>query len=117
MVTFNDVQASERFVDSLITDTALQIYRYKIAVDCGSAYHFRFLEHLPEGEPLYPADYVTDQPERFFAAEIVREKLLQFTHAEIPFSSAVVVDRFERGYVGLRCCAPIGIGSLHSEVA
>ena len=53
------------------------------------------VDRLPEGEPLYPADYLTDQPERFFAAEIVREKLLQFTHAEIPFSSAVVVDRFE----------------------
>ena len=53
------------------------------------------LSRLPEGERLYPEDYLTDQPERFFAAEIVREKLLQFTHAEIPFSSAVVVDRFE----------------------
>jgi GTPase len=53
------------------------------------------LAHLPEGERLYPDDYLTDQPERFFASEIVREKLLQFTHAEIPFSSAVVVDRFE----------------------
>jgi len=50
---------------------------------------------LPEGEPIYPEDYLTDQPERVLAAEIVREKLLQFTHAEIPFSSAVVVDRFE----------------------
>jgi GTP-binding protein Era len=53
------------------------------------------IDQLPEGEPRYPADYLTDQPERFFASEIVREKLLQFTHAEIPFSSAVVVDRFE----------------------
>lgn len=53
------------------------------------------LDRLPEGEPLYSADYLTDQPERFFAGEMVREKLLQFTHAEIPFSSAVVVDRFE----------------------
>jgi len=53
------------------------------------------LDRLPEGEALYPQDYLTDQPERFFAGEIVREKLLQFTHAEIPFSSAVVVDRFE----------------------
>src|SRR5678815_2528113 len=53
------------------------------------------LERLPEGEPRYPPDYLTDQPERFFAAEIVREKLLQLTHAEIPFSSAVVIDRFE----------------------
>ena len=53
------------------------------------------IDRLPEGERLYPDDYLTDQPERFFAAEIVREKLLQFTHAEIPFSSAVVIDRFE----------------------
>ena len=55
------------------------------------------IDRLPEGEPRYPADYLTDQPERFFASEIVREKLLQFTHNEIPFSSAVVIDRFEGG--------------------
>ena len=64
------------------------------------------IDRLPEGEALYPEDYLTDQPERFFAGEIVREKLLQFTHAEIPFSSAVVIDRFEepdgeRGETGL----------------
>jgi GTP-binding protein Era len=53
------------------------------------------LERLPEGPALYPDDYLTDQPERFLAAELVREKLLQFTHAEIPFASAIVVDRFE----------------------
>jgi len=53
------------------------------------------IDRLPEGRPVYPDDYLTDQPQRFFAAEIVREKLLQFTHAEIPFSSAVVIDRFE----------------------
>ena len=55
-------------------------------------------DHRPaagRASALYPDDYLTDQPERFFAAEIVREKLLQFTHAEIPFSSAVVIDRFE----------------------
>jgi GTP-binding protein Era len=64
--------------------------------------------HLPEGEARYPPDYLTDQPERFFAAEIVREKLLQFTHAELPFSTAVVVDKFEepespKGLVKLYC--------------
>ncbi|MGE3276155.1 MAG: GTPase Era [Vicinamibacterales bacterium] len=53
------------------------------------------LSHLPEGQPLYPEDYLTDQPERFFVAEIVREQVLQQTHAELPFSTAVVVDRFE----------------------
>jgi GTP-binding protein Era len=53
------------------------------------------IARLPEGDPAYPQDYLTDQPERFMAAEMVREKLLQFTHAEIPFSSAVIIDRFE----------------------
>ena len=66
------------------------------------------IDRLPEGEPLYPPDYLTDRPERFFAAEIVREKLLQFTHAEIPFSTAVVIDRFEepeepKGLMRLYC--------------
>jgi GTP-binding protein Era len=54
-----------------------------------------FLSHLPEGEPLYPTDYLTDQPERTYVAEIVREKVLQLTHDELPFSTAVAVDRFE----------------------
>jgi GTP-binding protein Era len=54
-----------------------------------------FLKYLPEGEPLYPADYVTDQPERFFVSEIIREQVLQLTHDELPHSTAVVVDRFE----------------------
>jgi GTP-binding protein Era len=53
------------------------------------------IAHLPEGDPLYPTDYLTDQPERFLAGEMVREKLLQLTREEIPFSSAVLVDRFE----------------------
>jgi GTPase len=66
------------------------------------------IDRLPEGVALYPDDYLTDQPERIMAAEIVREKLLQFTHAEIPFSSAVMVDRFEEpqeegGLIKLYC--------------
>jgi GTPase len=58
------------------------------------------IDYLPDGEPRYPAEYLTDQPERFFAGEIVREKVLQCTHAEIPFSSAVIVERFEEPAVG-----------------
>ena len=54
-----------------------------------------FLQHLPEGEALYPADYVTDQPERFFIGEIIREQVLQMTHDELPFSTAVIIDRLE----------------------
>jgi GTPase len=54
-----------------------------------------FRHHLPEGEPLYPPDYLTDQTDRFFVAEIVREQVLRVTHDELPFSTAVVVDRFD----------------------
>jgi len=53
------------------------------------------LQYLPEGEPIYPADYLTDQTERFYVGEIVREQVLQHTHDELPFSTAVVVDKFD----------------------
>jgi GTPase len=53
------------------------------------------LESLPEGEQLYPDDYLTDQPERALVSEMVREQVLRLTHAEIPFSTAVLVDLFE----------------------
>jgi GTPase len=53
------------------------------------------LAHLPEGEPLYPPDYLTDQPERALVAEIVREKVLHHTRDEIPYTTAVLVDQFE----------------------
>lgn len=66
------------------------------------------LSHLPEGEPLFPDDYLTDQPERFFAAELVREQVLRHTHAELPFATAVVVDAFDEpettgGLLRLHC--------------
>jgi GTPase len=53
------------------------------------------LRHVPEGAPLYPADFLTDQPERALVAEMVREQVLRHTRAELPFSTAVLVDRFE----------------------
>jgi GTPase len=61
-----------------------------------------FLQYLPQGEPLYPPDYLTDQTERFFVAEIIREQVLQLTHDELPFSTAVVVDRFDEDADGKR---------------
>jgi GTP-binding protein Era len=53
------------------------------------------LDQLPEGEPLYPDDYLTDQAERTLVAEIVREKLLHHTRDELPYTTAVIVERFE----------------------
>ena len=51
--------------------------------------------HLPEGQPYFPEDQVTDQPERFLAAEIVREKAIRALHHELPYALAVFVDKFE----------------------
>jgi len=50
---------------------------------------------LPEGPPLFPEDTLTDRPERFIAAEIVREKIILATRQEIPYASAVTVDAFK----------------------
>ena len=57
----------------------------------------RLVAHLPEGDRLYPDDFLTDQPERFFVAEMVREQILRHTREEIPYSTAVVVDSFKEG--------------------
>jgi GTP-binding protein Era len=52
-------------------------------------------KNLPEGEPLFPEDQITDQPERFLAGEIIREKAIQLTYHEVPHALAVIVDKFE----------------------
>ena len=53
------------------------------------------LERLPEGEPLYPEDFLTDLPERFFVAEMVRERILHHTREEIPYVTGVVIESFQ----------------------
>jgi GTP-binding protein Era len=53
------------------------------------------VERLPEGPALYPDDFLTDQPERFFVAEMVRERILHHTREEIPYSSGVVIESFK----------------------
>jgi GTP-binding protein Era len=50
---------------------------------------------MPDGEALFPEDFLTDQPERVLVAETVREKVLRHTRDELPFSTAVVIDQFE----------------------
>jgi len=55
----------------------------------------KLIEHLPEGPPYFPPDQFTDQPERFLAAEIIREKAIAATREEVPHAVAVLVDSFE----------------------
>jgi GTP-binding protein Era len=53
------------------------------------------VSHLPEGEKLYPDEFLTDLPERFFVAEMIREQVLVIARDEVPYSTGVVVDSFE----------------------
>lgn len=53
------------------------------------------LSFLPEGEPYFPEDVVTDQPVRFLAAEIIREKVIERTRDEVPYAIAVQIEEFK----------------------
>lgn len=53
------------------------------------------ISRLPEGPAYFPEDFITDQPERFLAGELIREKILSETRQEVPHSVAVVVDKWE----------------------
>ena len=55
----------------------------------------KIVEVLPTGERYYPKDQYTDQPQRFMVAELIRERILAETGEEVPYASAVIIERFE----------------------
>jgi GTP-binding protein Era len=55
----------------------------------------KIVEKLPTGERYFPKDQYTDQPTRFMVAELIRERILVDTGEEVPYASAVVIERFE----------------------
>jgi GTP-binding protein Era len=65
------------------------------------------VSRLPEGPPYFPPEIYTDQPERFLAAEIIREQVIRNTHQELPHVSAVLIDRFEESETLTRIHATI----------
>ena len=69
----------------------------------------RLIAHLPEGEPYFPQDQFTDQPERFFAGEIIREKVMTSTRQEVPHAVAVRVEAFEESGKLIRIRAIISV--------
>lgn len=66
-----------------------------------------WIARLPENPPYFPADQYTDQPERFLAAEVIREKAIVLTREEVPHAVAVLVDNFEESEKLLRVRATI----------
>jgi len=67
------------------------------------------LGHLPEQEPYFPEDQITDQPERFLAAEIIREKAVAAMYHEVPYALAVFVDKYEETPKLLRISATLHV--------
>ncbi|HTC94301.1 MAG TPA: GTPase Era [Terriglobales bacterium] len=55
----------------------------------------KVIHALPQGPHYFPKDQITDQPERFLVAELVREKILQLTGEEVPYAATVVIEQFE----------------------
>ncbi len=53
------------------------------------------LDVLPEAPPYYPEDMITDQTERFLVSELIREKVIEQTYQEIPYSTAVTIESFK----------------------
>jgi GTP-binding protein Era len=66
-------------------------------------------ELLPESPPYFPEDQITDQPERFLAAEIIREKAIKAMYHELPYALAVFVDKFEEKPKLLRIEATLNV--------
>jgi len=62
---------------------------------------------LPEGPHYFPKDQITDQPERFLVAELIREQVLQFTSQEVPHATTVVIDNYEEGAKLTRIAATV----------
>ncbi|MYV12411.1 GTPase Era [Lactobacillus salivarius] len=97
-------------IDQIHPDKLLQIMDdYRNTLDYAEVFPISALEEnncpelieslvntLPEGPQYYPADQITDHPERFIAGELIREKVLELTREEVPHSVAVVVDRIHR---------------------
>lgn len=62
---------------------------------------------LSDGVMYYPKDHLTDHPERFIMAEFIREKILYFTHEEVPHSVAIVIEKMEEHQDGVSIMAAI----------
>ena len=72
----------------------------------------KLIEYLPEGQRKFPRDQFTDQPERFLAAELIRERILMETGEEVPYASAVVIEQWEEPPAATRKPKPAADGSV-----
>ncbi|MCB1800502.1 MAG: GTPase Era [Gammaproteobacteria bacterium] len=82
-----DLAARHEFVDVIPVSAR--------AGDNAEALLASVFKRLPESEPIFPEDQITDRSERFFAAELLREQLIRRYHRELPYAITVEIERFE----------------------
>jgi GTPase len=100
VVTKIDLVPRDRLLPLIADLSALHSFAEVIPVSAKKGDGLKLLlhkiaEYLPEGQRWFPKDQFTDQPERFLVAELIRERILTETGEEVPYASAVVVERFE----------------------
>ena len=100
VITKIDLIAKDRLLPLIEGLSALHSFAEVIPVSARKGDGLKLLAHkiaeyLPEGQRWFPPEQFTDQPERFLVSELIRERILTETGEEVPYSSAVVVERFE----------------------
>ncbi|MDX1531984.1 MAG: GTPase Era, partial [Rhodothermales bacterium] len=95
-----DLMAQEEALPLVERYNALRAFDAVIPVSAKTGFNLdrlleQVLQRLPEGPPYYPKDQLSEHPERFFVAEIVREKIFEQYRAEIPYSTQVNVVTYE----------------------
>ena len=103
LLVLNKIDASDQervteLLDQLQTDLAdFKPIAISALEEAGTQELLQHIESLlPEGPPYYPKDQFTDRSERFFVSEIIREKILELYHQEIPYSCEVIVTSFKQ---------------------
>ncbi len=86
-------------LEKIAAFSALHPFKEIIPISAGSGDGVEHLvsvitSYLPEGPPMFPDDILTDMPEKFIVAEMIREKIFRLTRDEVPYSTAVVVESF-----------------------
>jgi GTP-binding protein Era len=101
ILALNKIDRVEKYQILKMIDRWSQVYPFKAIVPISARHNIQVSDLiqslealLSEGPPYFPPDAITDMPERFVAAEMIREKVFRLTGQEIPYSAAVTIDRF-----------------------
>ena len=111
IIVVNKIDLTNQDTLGQIVETWHQVFKGSEIIPVSALKNFNLdillksiLEKLPEGQPYFPKDQLTDRHERFFASEIIREKILRYYQKEIPYSVEIEIESFreEKGLSSIR---------------